>query len=245
MKPMVSPAASPVAGRLSGRLALVTGASHGIGRAVALRFAAEGADIVVAGRTQAALEEVDDAIRQIGGQATLVPGDLTEDGLIERMAAAIYQRWQRLDILVGNAAILGVLGPLGHTSPETWDRVLATNLTANWRLLRAFDPLLRASKAGRAIFVTADVAPGRAYWGAYGASKAALESMVRGYAEEVGRTTAIRVNLIRPGPTRTALRADAFAGEDPASVRLPEAITAAFVALAEATDVGSGEIVDV
>jgi Short-chain dehydrogenases of various substrate specificities len=236
---------SPGTDRLAGRLALVTGASRGIGRAVALRFAAEGADLVLVARTQAALEELDDEVRSLGRQATLVPGDLTEDGLIERMALAVYERWQRLDILVGNAAQLGVLSPLGHVPPDVWQRILAVNLTANWRFIRAFDPLLRASPAGRAIFVTDAVASGRAYWSPYAASKAALESMVRGYAEEVGRTTGVRVNLVRLAPTCTALRGQAFPGEDPASVRKPDQVAGAFVDLAEAGCSLSGERVDV
>lgn len=238
-------AAQPGPGRLAGRLALITGASHGIGRAVALRFAAEGADLVLVGRTQAALEELDDLIRQQGGHATLVPGDLTDESLIERIALAVFERWQRLDVLVGNAGELGVLSPLGHVPADIWQRVFDINVTANWRLLRAFDPLLRTSVAGRAIFVTDPVASGHAYWSPYAASKAALESMVRGYAEEVGRTTPIRVNLVRPGATRTRLRAQAFPGEDPSTVRPPDSVTPPFVALAESSCTRSGEIIDV
>lgn len=241
----MSEATPPASGRLAGRLALITGASRGVGRAVALRFAAEGAALVLVARTQAALEELDDEVRRLGGQATLVAGDLTDDTLIERMAVAIYERWQRLDILLGNAAALGVLSPLGHVPPDVWQRVFAVNLTANWRLLRAFDPLLRASPAGRAIFVTDAVAGGRAYWSPYAASKAALETMVRGYAEEVGRTTTVRANLIRLAATRTALRQQAFPGENPATLRPPDAVTEAFVNLAEPASTLSGEIVDV
>jgi NAD(P)-dependent dehydrogenase (short-subunit alcohol dehydrogenase family) len=229
------------AGRLAGRLALITGASRGLGRAVARRFADEGAHVILVARTQAALEELDDELRQAGcAGVTLVPGDLTESGLIERMAAAVYERWGALDVLVGNAGELGVLAPLGHIPPAVWDRVLALNVTVNWRLLRAFDPLLRASSAGRALFVTAEVSAGRAYWGAYAASKAALEAMVRSYAEEVGRTTRLRVNLICPAPLRTRLRATAFPGENPASVRAPDAATEAFVALAAADATANG-----
>lgn len=236
---------SPATDRLAGRLALVTGASRGIGRAVALRFAAEGADLVLIARTQAALEELDDEVRRLGGRATLVPGDLTEEGFIERIAIAVYERWRRLDILVGNAAELGVLSPLGHVPLDVWQRTIAVNLTANWHLIRAFDPLLRASAAGRAIFVTDAVAAGRAYWSPYAASKAALESMVRGYAEEVGRTTAVRANLVRLAPTRTALRGHAFPGEDPATVRPPDDVAMAFVDLADVNCTLSGETVDV
>ena len=235
----------PSSGRLAGRLALITGASRGIGRAVALRYAAEGAELVLVARTQAALEELDDELRRCGSQATLVPGDLADASLIERMSIAVYERWQRLDILVGNAGQLGVLSPLGHVPADTWQAVFAVNVTANWRLLRSFDPLLRVSAAGRALFVTDAVSVGRAYWGAYAASKAALETMVRGYAEEVGRTTPIRANLVRLGPTRTALRAQAFPGENPLLVRMPDSVTDPFVALAAASEQSSGQIVDV
>ena len=233
-----------VTGRLAGRLALVTGASRGIGRAVALRFAEEGADLILVGRTHGAREEVDDAVRRLGRQASLVPVDLTADEVVERMAVAVWDRWQRLDVLCGIAAELGVLSPLGHISCAVWERVFAINVAVNWRLLRVFDPLLRQSAAGRAIFVTDRVAVGRAYWGAYAASKAALEAMVRSYAEEVGRTTGVRANLIRPAPTRTGLRAQAFPGEDPHSVRPPAAVADAFVRLAEAASDINGATID-
>jgi NAD(P)-dependent dehydrogenase (short-subunit alcohol dehydrogenase family) len=219
-------------GRLAGRLALVTGASRGIGRAVALRFAAEGADLVLVARTEAGLTEVDDEVRRLGGHASLVPADLTDLDVADRIGAAIYARWGRLDVLVGAAAELGVLTPLAEIRPETWQRVLTLNLTANWRLVRSLDPLLRAAPAGRAIFVTAPESSGRAYWGTYAVAKAGLEAMVRVYAGEVA-TTRLRVNLIDPGPTRTRLRAAAFPGEDPATVKPPEAATEAFVELAE------------
>jgi NAD(P)-dependent dehydrogenase (short-subunit alcohol dehydrogenase family) len=230
-------------GRLAGRVALITGASRGIGRAVALRFAAEGAELILAARTQGALEEVDDEIRQLGRQATLVPADLTDYAVIDRMGAAVYERWGRLDALVGNAGLLGVLSPLGHISPEIWDQVMAVNLTANWRLIRSFDPLLRASDAGRAVFVTSGVSGGRAYWGAYAVSKAALETMVKIYAAEVSKTS-VRANLINPGPTRTRMRAQAYPGENPDTVRAPEDITELFVQLAEPACVRTGEIID-
>ena len=231
-------------GRLAGRLALVTGASRGIGRAVALRFAEEGADLILVGRTQGALEEVDDAVRRLGRQASLVPVNLTAAEVVERMAVAVWERWRRLDVLCGIAGELGTLSPLGHVSAAVWERVFAINVVANWRLLRVFDPLLRASAAGRAIFVTDRVADGRAYWGAYAASKAALEAMVRSYAEEVGRTTGVRANLIRPAPTRTGLRAQAFPGEDPQTVRSPTEIADTFVGLAEAASEVNGTTVD-
>jgi NAD(P)-dependent dehydrogenase (short-subunit alcohol dehydrogenase family) len=160
------------------------------------------------------------------------------------MGAAVYERWGRLDVLVGNAGMLGVLSPLSHISPEVWDQVLAVNVTANWRLIRSFDPLLRASAAGRLIFVTSGVSSGRAYWGAYAVSKGALETMVRTYAAEVAKTP-VRANLINPGPTRTSMRANAYPGEDPATIKPPEAVTDAFVDLADAACSRNGEVVTV
>ena len=240
--PQPASGTSAGAGRLTGRIALVTGASRGIGRAVAVRFAREGADVVLVARTAAALEEVDDEIRAAGGTATLVPADLTDYAVIDRIGAAVYERWGRLDVLVGNAGALGVLSPLAHLSPEVWDQVLAVNVTANWRLIRSFDPLLRASNAGRLIFVTSAVASGRAYWGAYAVSKGALETMVRTYAAEVAKS-GVRANLVNPGPTRTSMRANAYPGEDPASVKPPEAVTDVFVDLADAACSRNGEVV--
>lgn len=231
-------------GRLRGRIALITGASRGIGRAVALRFAAEGAELILVGRTQGALEEVDDAVRAHGGSASLVPVDLTDATVIDRMGAAVFERWGRLDVLVGNAGVLGTLTPVAHIDPAVWDEVLATNLTANFRLLRSFDPLLRASDAGRAIFVTSSVSAGRAYWGTYAVSKGALETLVHTYAQEVAKTR-VRVNLVNPGATRTRMRAAAFPGEDPQSLKPPEAVTDTFVALATASDERNGEIITI
>jgi NAD(P)-dependent dehydrogenase (short-subunit alcohol dehydrogenase family) len=235
-----------IRGRLTGRVALVTGASHGIGRAVALRYAGEGAALVLVGRTQGALEEVDDEVRKLGGQASLVPADLTDFAVIDRMGAAVYERWRRLDVLVGNAGVLGVLSPLGHMDPKTWDQVIAVNLTANWRLIRSFDPLLRASDAGRAIFVTSGVAQGRAYWGGYAVSKGALETLARTYAHECANTK-VRVNLINPGPTRTRMRAAAYPGEDPRRRKPADdpALLEAFLSLAEPACDKNGELITV
>jgi len=229
-------------GRLPGRIALITGASRGIGRAVALRFAEEGAEVILVARTQGALEEADDAIRQSGRSAVLVPGDLTDPDFADRIAAAIAGRWGRLDVLVGNAGDIGTLGPVAHTSPKEWDEVMALNLTANWRLLRNLDALLRVSDAGRAVFVTCEMAAGRAYWGPYAAAKAGLESLVRSYAAEVANTT-VRANLIDPGPTRTRLRAHAYPGEDPSRLPPPEAVTDGFVTLATADCRHHGDII--
>ncbi len=231
--------------RLAGRIALITGASRGIGAAVARRFAAEGARLVLAARTQGGLEETDDAVRAEGGEATLVPLDLAETATIDRLGAAIHERFGRLDVFVGNAAILGGLGPLAHADPETWDRVVALNLTANWRLIRSLDPLLRASDSGRGIFVTSGAARAAIpYWGPYAVSKAALEMLVRTYAAEVAKT-AIRVNLIDPGAVRTGMRAEAMPGEDPMTLPTAESITGAFVELAEARCKKNGQVVRV
>jgi NAD(P)-dependent dehydrogenase (short-subunit alcohol dehydrogenase family) len=228
---------------LEGRIALITGASRGIGAAVARRFANEGAHVVLVARTVGGLEEVDDAVQAAGGSATLVPLDLKEFEQIDRLGAALYERYGKLDILVGNAAQLGVLSPLGHIDPPVWDEVMAINVTANWRLIRSMDPLLRASDAGRAIFVTSGVADGVfPYWGAYAASKAALEMMVRTYAGETAKTH-LRVNLIDPGIVRTAMRAQAFPGEDPAALPHPDEIAGHFVALAAPSCTKHGRVV--
>ena len=236
--------ARPGNGRLAGRVALVTGASRGIGAAVARRFAAEGAQLVLVARTVGGLEELDDQIRQDGGQgATLVPLDLREFDAIDRLGASLYERFGRLDVLVGNAGVLGTLSPVGHIEPPDWAEVLDINLTANWRLIRSLDPLLRRSQAGRAIFVSSGAAAApHAYWGAYAVSKAALEMLVKTYAAELVKTN-VRANLIDPGAVRTAMRAKAFPGEDPQSLRTPEAIAETFVELAEAACTKNCEVV--
>lgn len=235
---------APASGRLAGRIALVTGASRGIGAAVAKRYAAEGAHLILVARTQGGLEEVDDAIRTIGGTATLCPLDLLDSEKIDQMAFAIGERFDRLDILVGNAGTLGELAPTGHVDPRVWAETMAVNVTANWRLVRGFDPLLRRSDAGRAIFVTSGAARRNpAYWSAYAASKAALESLVRCYAAEL-RKTNVRANLVDPGVVRTTLRAKALPGEDPRRLPSPEAVTEAFVALAESSCDRQGELVE-
>ena len=229
--------------RLEGRIALVTGATRGIGAAVALRYAAEGAHVIAVGRTQGALEDLDDQIRLLGAEATLVPQDLTDYDAIDRLAAAIHGRWHKLDILVGNAGALHSLRPLGHYTPAIWDEVMNINLTTNWRLIRAFEPLLRASDAGRGVFVTSGITSRpRAYWGPYAASKAALEAMVIGYAEEIGNT-AMRMNIVDPGRVATRMRNLAFPGEDPKTLPQPRDVTEAFVALAEPGFTGNGQIV--
>ena len=216
---------SPPPASLDGAIALVTGATRGIGRAVALGLAQAGAQVVAVGRTQGALESLDDEIRAAGGKAaTLVPADLTDGDAVDRLGAAIHQRWGHLDILIGAAGILGATTPVAHMDPEVWDRVLAINLTANYRLLRSMDPLLRAAPAGRVVLMTSGAAAKpRAFWGAYAASKAGLEALAATYADEVDNTP-IKVAVINPGPMRTLMRARAFPGEDPASLPEPAAI---------------------
>jgi len=229
-------------GRLEGRIALVTGASRGIGRAVAKRFAAEGAQLILVARTSGALEEADDECRAAGAApAMLVPLDLRQGDLIDQMGAALHERYGRLDILVGNAAMLGGLFPVGHYSPDIWQAVIDLNLAANWRLIRSLDPLLRLSEAGRAMFVTSGVTEGEPppYWGAYTASKAGLEGLVFTWAAELKRTN-IKANIIDPGTAATNMRAEAFPGEDPATLKSPDEITERFVELAESSYSESG-----
>ena len=222
-----------MAGRLEGRIALVTGASRGIGAAVAKRYAKEGANVIMVAKTQAALEDVDDEIRAEGGKATLLPMDLTDYDKIDLMGASIYERFGKLDILVGNAGFLGDMTPITHLDPKIWDKVMGINLTANYRLIRSMDPLLKLSDAGRAIFLSSGTTKGaRAYWAAYAVSKMALEHMVQIYAAENGKTN-IRANLIDPGATRTRMRELAYPGEDPNSLKTPEEKTDMFVEMAE------------
>ena len=222
---MTSPglATSP---RFAGRVALVTGASRGIGYQIALQLAAEGAHVVALARTVGGLEDLDDQIKAAGGSATLVPLDLKDMDAIDRLGGALYERFGKLDILVGNAGVLGSISPLGHVEPKTWDEVMAVNVTANWRLIRSLDPLLRRAEAGRALFVSSGAAKSRrAYWGPYSVSKAALEALVETYARET-ETTAIKANLLDPGKTRTAMRARAMPGEDPDTLPRPDKVAA-------------------
>jgi NAD(P)-dependent dehydrogenase (short-subunit alcohol dehydrogenase family) len=216
---------------LEGKLALVTGASRGIGAATALALAKAGAHVVAVARTVGGLEELDDAIRAAGSSATLVPLDLKDYHGIDRLALALHERYRKLDVLVANAGILGPLSPLGHVEPKAWDDVIAVNVTANWRLIRALEVLLRASNAGRAVFITSGAATAaKAYWGPYAAAKAALDTLARTYAAETVNTP-VRVNLFNPGGTRTRMRAAAMPGEDPMTLPTPEDVAEAILPL--------------
>lgn len=215
------------------RIALITGASRGIGAAAAKRLAKEGAQVILVARNGEGLKATDDAIRAAGGSATLVQLDLTDSEKIDELAAHIAKRFGKLDILVGNAGILGELAPMPHLAPDVFDKVMATNLTANWHLIRALEPLLKASSAPRAMFVTSDVTDDAyAYWGAYAVSKAALEMMVLVWAAENVKTP-LKINLIDPGEVRTHMNAQAFPGLDPMTRVPPEAITDVFAKLAD------------
>ncbi len=216
---------------LGNRVALVTGASRGIGRAAALGLAAAGAHVVAVARTVGGLEELDDEIRAAGGAATLVPLDLKDFAAIDRLGAAIYERWGRLDMLLGNAAVLGVITPLGHLAPKIFEELMAINVTANWRLIRSMDLLLRQSDAGRVLFLTSDEAErGRPYWGPYAASKAALQALALAYAAEL-KSTPVTVNLFDPGAIRSKLRTQGRPGEDPEGVPPPETVVSEIVRL--------------
>jgi NAD(P)-dependent dehydrogenase (short-subunit alcohol dehydrogenase family) len=207
---------------LADRIALVTGASRGIGFAAAVAVANAGAHIVAVARTVGGLEELDDVIKALGGSATLVPLDLRDYEGIDRLGLALHERFGRLDVLIGNAAIVGPLSPLGHVESKAWADVMGINVTANWRLICATDRLLKFSNAGRVVFLSSGVtADAPAYWGPYTVSKSALEALARTYAAECA-STAVRVNLFSPGPIRTRMRAQAMPGEDPMILETPE-----------------------
>jgi NAD(P)-dependent dehydrogenase (short-subunit alcohol dehydrogenase family) len=231
---------------LGGQTALVTGASRGIGAATAKALAAAGAHVVITARTAAALEEVEQAIFDAGGSATIAPLDLTETDAIARLAAAVGERWKALDIMVLNAAMLGSLAAVPSIDPKEFARVLTLNVSAQAALLTAFDPMLRRSAAGKIIGLTSSVARSpRAYWGAYGASKAAFETLLGAYGDEVEQLGRTRVAIVDPGATRTQMRARAYPGEDPASVKEPQRVADRIVALAiSGFDLGHRERVD-
>jgi NAD(P)-dependent dehydrogenase (short-subunit alcohol dehydrogenase family) len=220
---------------LSDKIALVTGASRGIGYAAALALAKAGAHVVAVARTQGGLTELDDAIRAATGQpATLVPMDIAEGDGLDQLGLALHQRFGRLDVLVHSAATLGPITPMSHLDPKHWDRVVAVNLTATYRLIRSFEPLLRASEAGRAIFLTSwNAAHPQAFMGPYGVTKAGMEQMVRTWANELEQTS-VRAVLLDPNTMRTKMRAEAMPGEDPATVTPPEEIGPLVVELAQA-----------
>jgi NAD(P)-dependent dehydrogenase (short-subunit alcohol dehydrogenase family) len=216
---------------LPGAIALVTGASRGIGAATAVALARLGAHVVITARTQGGLEETDDAIRAVGGSATLLPLDLAEDGPVDAIGPSLHQRFGRLDVLVHAAGALGRLTPVAHILPNDWADVIAVNLAASWHLIRTCDPLLRIAEAGRAVFVTdARARAPKAYWGAYGATKAGMEHLVLTWADEV-RTTPLRVNLFDPGVVASRLRGQAMPGEDPSALPRPDDIAPKLAAL--------------
>jgi short-subunit dehydrogenase len=221
-------------GSFDGKLALVTGASRGIGAAIAETLAAGGAHVVLTARTAEDLEQVEERIHAAGGSATIAPLDLAAQDGIGKLAVAISGRWEALDILVLNAAFLGTLGPVAQIDGKEFSKVLTLNLLAQQALLAAFDPMLRRSEAGRVVAITSSVgATPRAYWGAYGASKAALDTLILAYGQEVGNVTGIRAAIVDPGATATQMRARAFPGEDPSTLKGPEAVGAAVAEMLE------------
>lgn len=227
----------------AGRIALVTGASRGIGRAAALALAEAGAHVILVARTVGGLEEVDDEIQKAGGHATLVPLDIRDFPALDRLGESIFQRWGRLDAFLGNAGVLGTLSPVTHLEPKVFQELLDVNVTANWRLIRSLDPLLRASDAGRVVMLSSGAARKHTpYWGGYAMSKAALESVTLTYAEECANTK-VRVNLLNPGPLRTKMRAKAFPGEDPAMLEPPEAVVPLILDLLSPACLKNGELV--
>ncbi|MCV0429359.1 MAG: SDR family NAD(P)-dependent oxidoreductase [Roseibium sp.] len=229
---------------LEGRIALVTGASRGIGYQIAKQLAEHGAHVIAVARTVGGLEDLDDEIQAAGGQATLVPLDLTDFDAIDRLGAAIFERWKKLDILVANAGMLGVLSPLGHISPKDFDKVMNVNITANWRLVRSLDPLLRQSDAGRVLFMTAVQAQTcTAFWGLQAISKSAIEALARTWANE-SLQTAMKINLVDPGPTRTGLRAKAMPGENPENLATPAEVASDLIKLVQPDTLETGKLFD-
>jgi NAD(P)-dependent dehydrogenase (short-subunit alcohol dehydrogenase family) len=230
---------------LSGRIALVTGASRGIGYNLAKQVARCGAHVIAVARTVGGLEELDDEIQGAGGSATLVPVDLGDMKAIDRLGGAIHERWGKLDILVANAGILGVVAPIGHVEAKVFEKVMSINVTGTWRLIRSVDPLLRLSDAGRAIVMSSGAAHrARAYIGPYAASKAAVEALARSWADET-KNTKLRVNVVNPGPTRTAMRAQVMPGENPQDVPHPSEIVDRMLPLLSPALTETGLIYDI
>ncbi|HSZ73213.1 MAG TPA: SDR family NAD(P)-dependent oxidoreductase [Rhizomicrobium sp.] len=225
------------------RIALVTGASRGIGRAAAKALAGAGAHVIAVSRTVGALEELDDEIKSLGGAATLVPLNLKDSGALDRLGASIFERWGKLDAFLGNAGVLGVLTPISHLEPKMFQDLLDVNITANYRLIRSLNPLLLASDAGRALFVTSGVARNpRPFWGGYAMSKAALESLAMTYAAECEGTN-VKANLLNPGAMRTRMRAAAMPGEDPETLPAPDEVAPLIVELLSPSCERNGELV--
>ncbi len=229
----------------NGRIAVVTGASRGIGYHIAKQLGAAGAHVIAVARTVGGLEELDDEIKAAGGEATLVPLDLDDMAGIDRLGGAIHERWGKLDILVANAAVLGTISPVGHVEAKVFDKVMSINVTSTWRLIRSVEPLLKASDAGRAIVLSSGVAHTcKPFWGPYAASKAAVEALVRTWAAETV-SSALRVNSVNPGATRTAMRAQAMPGEDPDTLPHPSEVAAKILTLAEPWLTETGKLFDV
>ncbi|WP_196258919.1 SDR family NAD(P)-dependent oxidoreductase [Pelagibacterium limicola] len=230
---------------LAGRVVLVTGASRGLGYAAAKNAAARGAHVIAIARTVGGLEDLDDEIQALGSSTTLVPMDVTDGDAVDRLGAAIFERWGHLDGLIGNAGVLGVLSPLPHIAPKEFEKVFAVNVGANYRLIRSLDLLLRQSDAGRAVFISSGAAlSAKPYWGLYAASKAALDAMVKSYAGEMAITN-VKVNIFYPGQVRTAMRAKAMPGEDPATLPSPDEIAPKMVDLVSPAYTKTGMRVDV
>lgn len=227
---------------LKGRLALVTGASRGIGYFAAKHLAAAGAHVVAVARTAGGLEELDDEIKAAGGSATLAPLDLTDMKGVDRLGGSLYERWGKLDILVANAAVLGVIAPIGHVEAKVFEQVMTVNVTATWRMIRSVDPLLRLSDAGRAVVVSSNAAhSARAFWAPYAASKAAIEALARSWADET-KNLPLRVNIFDPGRTRTAMRALAMPGENPETVPHPSQVAEKILPLTDPSLTETGRI---
>ena len=228
---------------LAGRVALVTGASRGIGKAAAIALAAAGAHVILLARTVGGLESADDEIQKAGGSATLVPLNLRDFDALDRLGQTIFDRWGRLDAFLGNAGSLGVLTPLAHLEPKMFQELIDVNVTANWRMIRSFDPLLRQSTAGRVLFVTSGAARHHTpFWGGYGMAKVALESLALTYAAECAATN-VKVNLLSPGAVRTVMRAKAMPGEDPKVLPPPQALAPLIVELLSPANTKNGELV--